>query len=486
MRCNESPLKVRLVAKSKRKRTYNTSTSAKIVTIYKERAAPFKSPKRFKAAALMSTLCENNESFDQDHECSKDQFYDPISLACEEKNDAFVTDTSVAPPFCYAHHNLQGMVNANLSLRYPHNQIPMTARDLKELRPGEPFTYFFDGADMINGADPEFFVSAPMQFLVWFETGRPETMNYEKQVETLEKDVLMLVYKSTVSGRRLNVKRNAVVGNNWVSGNNWDKKREAEAPMLLREQLGSYAGSFVQSFVPSTQSIYVINIIDGHKTMHLHVSDKSNMSRYLNSQHYFDTLGMDNYETVFYTVTESMDNSLADELRRATLRHGGVGTVPSPLFYKACKFILDVQLDLSQHDYFYNNMELDQVLVNFDGDSHEKDDLSKYTFKMTNLANIASFGSQRWIKPKKLNTKKAIKAKLVFQMGDLIETMIKAQIPEDMTEGVERHVLGVPKRLDWWLDRAEQGNERASLESLALILNEIDTVAQLQAFNLGI
>ena len=89
----------------------------------------------------MSTVCENNESEDRDNECSADQFWDVISYGCHDKADAFVTDNSVAPPFCYDTDNLRKLVKAGGSMRYPHNQIPMTQRDLDKLKPVEPKHY---------------------------------------------------------------------------------------------------------------------------------------------------------------------------------------------------------------------------------------------------------------------------------------------------------------------------------------------------------
>ena len=85
----------------------------------------------------MSTVCENNEAEDRDGECSADQFWDVISYGCHDKADAFVTDDSVAPPFCYDGDNLREMIKSGGTMRYPHNQIPMTQRDIDKLKPVE-------------------------------------------------------------------------------------------------------------------------------------------------------------------------------------------------------------------------------------------------------------------------------------------------------------------------------------------------------------
>jgi ankyrin repeat protein len=52
-----------------------------------------------------------------------------------------VTDDSVAPPFCYDVDNLRWMAKSGGSMRYPHNQIPMTQRDINKLKPVEPKDY---------------------------------------------------------------------------------------------------------------------------------------------------------------------------------------------------------------------------------------------------------------------------------------------------------------------------------------------------------
>ena len=87
----------------------------------------------------MSDACENNEAEDRDNECSADQFWDVISYGCHDKTDAFVTDDTVAPAFCYDTDNLRKMVKAGGSMRYPHNQIPMTDRDLYKLKPPKKY-----------------------------------------------------------------------------------------------------------------------------------------------------------------------------------------------------------------------------------------------------------------------------------------------------------------------------------------------------------
>jgi len=79
--------------------------------------------------------CENNKVEDQEKECREHQFWDVISYDCRDKADAFVTDESVPPPFCYDEDNLRRMLKSGGVKRYPHNQIPMTQRDLDKLKP---------------------------------------------------------------------------------------------------------------------------------------------------------------------------------------------------------------------------------------------------------------------------------------------------------------------------------------------------------------
>jgi ankyrin repeat protein len=85
----------------------------------------------------VAPVCKNNEAEDIGNDCSADQFYDIVTMGCHDKNDAFVTDATVAPyppPFCYAPDTLRNMVRLGNKLVYPHNQIPITPNDLAMIR----------------------------------------------------------------------------------------------------------------------------------------------------------------------------------------------------------------------------------------------------------------------------------------------------------------------------------------------------------------
>jgi hypothetical protein len=79
---------------------------------------------------------------------------DVISYGCHDKADAFVTDDSVATPFCYDGDNLRELIKSGGTMRYPHNQIPMTQRDIDKLKQPEEHKIWW--YCQLNDARPQF------------------------------------------------------------------------------------------------------------------------------------------------------------------------------------------------------------------------------------------------------------------------------------------------------------------------------------------